>query len=131
MSASTDLNAAQRRAIAALLMGATHDEAATSARKSIRTVRRWLAEDDRFRSELADQSREIMRGAIERLQQGSDLAAAGLVAMAAGEIQPTSARVAACAKVLELARDHGEIDELRQLVDELAVAVVAKKGGLQ
>jgi hypothetical protein len=130
MSASTGLNAGQRRAIAALLTGATHQEAATSARKSIRTVRRWL-EDDRFRGELANGSREIMRAAVERLQQGSDRAAAALVGMSDGQIPYASARVAACAKVLELARDHGEVDELRQLVDELAVAVAGMKGGIQ
>jgi diacylglycerol kinase family enzyme len=129
MSASLGLNTAQRKVIAALLAGKTRQEAAATAKKSLRTVERYLC-DERVRSEIAECSRQIMRSAVERLQQAALEAADALVAMATDGAPATAARVAAAKAVLDLAVDRGEVEELREAVailkDRLNV-----RGGVQ
>jgi hypothetical protein len=119
VTAEETLTAAQRRAILALLAGADHAAAAASARKSVRTLRRWL-KMDAFRTELERSSRAVMADAILTLQRGALRAASALVAMSGGELPPSASRVSAARAVLELARDQGELDELKDLVVALA-----------
>jgi hypothetical protein len=122
MSASLGLNAAQHRAIAALRAGADQEKAAISAGKSVRTISRWCR-DGKFRSALAERSRQIADAAVQHLQAGALGAAKALVSMAGGELPPTSARVAACRATLELVRDSTQIANLEEMVSELSARV--------
>jgi vacuolar-type H+-ATPase subunit D/Vma8 len=130
MSASAGLNAAQNRVLAALLAGATRQEAAASAKKSLRTIERYFR-SELFRSEIAARSRQILSDATLVLQQRAVDAATSLGGMAAGALPSSSARVAACRAVLELARNSAEVAELQEAVDALATKLEQRKGWSQ
>lgn len=72
-SADVRLTPKQLTAIAALLEGKTHAEAAEAARVTDRTIRRWL-ESTAFRAELDDRRLEVLERARRRLE-GMALAA--------------------------------------------------------
>lgn len=124
------LTAAQQRALISLLADGSHEAAASAARRSVRTVRRWL-KTDAFQTALTAAGREVLASALLVLQRGAVDAATALTGMASGRLPPTSARVAACRATIELARNSAEVEELAEMVDELAASVAAQRGGLQ
>ena len=63
----TDLTAAQRRLIPALLTSKTVQAAALVAKVSERTAYRWLADDANFQAELARAEGEVISGAVRAL----------------------------------------------------------------
>lgn len=127
---SEGLTSAQLRAIAALLDGAGQDGVATAARRTQRTVRRWL-QNAAFQAELATRSRQILSEATLILQQRAVDAATSLGGMASGVLPASSARVGACRAVLELARSSAEIEELRDLAANLTDRLKIRQGGIQ
>jgi hypothetical protein len=58
----------QERAIAALLSTQTIPEAAAASGVSVRTLRRWLAENDGFVTRYRAARRQVVEGAIGQLQ---------------------------------------------------------------
>lgn len=122
------LTSAQRRALVSLLEDGDHANAAMAARRSLRTVRRWL-KDDAFQNALAAAGREVMADSLFTLQRGAAAAADALTSMASGSAEASAARVAACRAVLDLARSGTEISELTEMVDELAMRLEQRKAG--
>src|SRR3954454_11167050 len=72
---------AQERAIAALLTESTHAAAAEKAGVSPATLGRWL-KDPVFSDEFHRARRDIVRGAVDRLQVATGLAVESLVSVA-------------------------------------------------
>jgi hypothetical protein len=72
-----------------------------------------------------------LTAAVQRLQAGADAAAKALVGMARGELPPSASRVSAARAVLELARDQGEADEIREIVELLAEKINVPTGRSQ
>ena len=63
----TDLTAAQRRLIPALLTSKTVKAAALVAKVSERTAYRWLADDANFQAALSQAEGEVIAGAVRAL----------------------------------------------------------------
>ncbi len=113
MAPTTDkLSAKQHGAIAALLTSATIQGAAKEAGISERQIHRWLAEDQEFDATYRRARWRATQQAIARLQQVSSAAVTVLISIAADKHQPTSSRVAAASKLLDLALRSVEIEEL-------------------
>ena len=117
MMAAAALKPAQIRAIEALLTHDRRDEAATAARVSERSLRRWLAEPT-FRDALAAHRTRLLGDATSTLARGAARAAAALVEMAEGK-SATAARVAAARAVIDLALKAAEVDDLARRLEAL------------
>lgn len=61
------LTTAQRAAVEALATGATKEQAAAVAGRSLRTLRRWLADDEAFRAAVRTAGDEAMGDSTRRL----------------------------------------------------------------
>jgi hypothetical protein len=107
----------------ALALGCTLADAATAARISARSGRRWKAKPEIAVAIRVRISENIAVGRAI-LAAGMSKAATGLVSMASGEAAAESARVSACRAVVEAATKLVEIDELvarlAQIEDRLA-----------
>lgn len=68
VSNSGNLSTEQRKAIEALAAGATKEQAATLADRTVRTIDRWIAEDPTFAEALRVASDEAVSDASRRLK---------------------------------------------------------------
>jgi uncharacterized protein YjiS (DUF1127 family) len=105
-------------AIMALLSEPTLEAAATKARVSVRTIRRWR-ELEVFRDELKEAQRRALDLAVARAQAVADEAVETLVAIHKDESQPANARVAA-ARALDARRWKAhDVGDMSARIEEL------------
>jgi len=113
--------------LAALAGGASHQEAATQAGVSLRTVYRRL-EDVTFRQQLAEARGALITRATGKLAAACSAAAATLAALLRGDSE--SVRLSAARSILELATKMRESEELAARVaaleDQHAAAATTK-----
>ncbi len=108
--ADDSLSAREIRFADALAAGASVADAATAVGISPRSARRWRKKPELAELVKARLSENVsMARAI--LSAGTSKAALGLVSMAGGEVPSDSARVAACARVLDSALQLGNFEE--------------------
>src|SRR4051794_15398883 len=89
----------QEQAIAALLSETTRAAAASKAGVSEATLGRWLKEDE-FRAAYQQARRDVLRGAVERLQTATGQAVETLMNVAK-DAEKDSDRVRAAALILD------------------------------
>ncbi len=99
------------QAIAALLRCPTLEEAAAETGVATRTLRRWLHEPD-FRQQYLAVRRQIYSQAIGRAQQTLSRGVGVLHEILDDPDAPPTARVAAFARLEEMARRGVEIEDL-------------------
>jgi hypothetical protein len=114
-----NLTRRQQRAMAALLGESTIDAAADQAGVTKRTVCRWLAEDEAFRTAYRSARRQVVDHAIGHIQQAAGEAVSTLRGIMADAGKPASARVAASRIVLELAVRAVELDDIQERLESL------------
>jgi hypothetical protein len=105
------LNKAESAVVAAALASKTQAEGAAAARMSLRTYQRYLGRDN-VREAITDGAMQRLRGVTTALARHVVRAADVLGEMAAGDVPPTSARVAACRAVIELGLHAVEVERL-------------------
>lgn len=105
------LNANQRKAIDALLTGASKDEAAAAADVTRRTVDRWHNEPD-FSLALNQGGDQVIKDAAVRLKASLDLAIDVFRQMASGEEVKDAVRLRAADMLASHAIKVGEIADL-------------------
>lgn len=110
----------QARAIAALLTSGTVSSAATTSGTAVRTLHRWLSEDESFKAALQDAESEILDGAARRLlslhARAIDAVAAILDAEDAEDISP-ALKLRAAVAVIDAT---GKLMALRRLEARVA-----------
>ena len=89
------LTGPQRAALDALAGGATRDQAATVAKRTRRTVDRWLADDPAFGEALNDVTGQAIADAARRLAVTLDLAVTAITDLLAGDDTPAHVRLRA------------------------------------
>lgn len=97
----TASDAARRRAAELLASGETAGVAADAAGVSVRTIRRWLADDVEFAAELALARRGLGEEARQRIAGRLTAAVDVLAALMGDETQPGNVRVSAAKAILE------------------------------
>jgi hypothetical protein len=112
---SRGLRAKQELAAVALARGATAEEAAQQAGCSLRSVRRWNAEDGAFRRRVAAMRREVTERALGLLCEGMTASAAVLRSLALNA-RSESVKLGAARAVVELGVKLRESDELAERV---------------
>ena len=106
MPAQADLTPKQKKAVAALLTSRTQAEAAKTAQVGERTLKRWLAEDERFKAAYQHALRDLLAKASAKLSKGTD----------------ESARVSAAKAVLDQALRFSEFADVLQALTALEEA---------
>src|SRR5919199_5893638 len=112
------LSGQQQKAIAGLLNQPTISAAAQAAGVGERTLYRWL-DDPTFATAYRAARRKAVSQAIARLQQVSSGAVAVLAQVASDKQAPSSSRVAAASKLLELAIKAVELEDLEARISIL------------
>jgi hypothetical protein len=118
----------QEDAIVALLTQRNVEEAARTARVSVRTLMRWLQLPD-FQKAYREARRAAFGQAISRLQQASSAAVSTLLKIMVDPSAPASTRVRAADSVLDHSKDAIEIDDIGVRVAALEQAAEASKVG--
>ena len=108
--ADDTLSLAQHKAVHALLTEPTIRQAARAAGVDERTLYRWL-KDPAFAAVYRSARREATQQALAQLQRQSGEAVKTLVSIMKNARQPAAARIAAAAKVLDLAVKTLELDD--------------------
>lgn len=121
------LTPSQQKALAALLVCPTIEEAAKQGRVGARSLYRWLAEDTVFQSAYRRARREAVEKAIASLQQGADVAVKMLREIAQDKTAPSSSRVAACGKILDYAVKGVELVDFEERLQAIEAAQEARK----
>jgi hypothetical protein len=119
------LSAKQYNAIAALLSEASVRQAAAVAKVPERTLYRWL-KAPLFQAEYRTARRDAVGQAIARTQQYSSAMVGVLLSIAADAKKPAPARIAAAAKVIDVAIKSVELEDLAARLDALERAYAAK-----
>jgi hypothetical protein len=110
----------QERVLGALLSTPSVAAAARSAGVGLRTVRRWLAEDDAFRAALRDARRRALEVATSRLAATTAKAVTTLEALIDGTAESDAqTRCRAALGVLATAIKSAEVDDLTARVEAL------------
>ena len=109
----------QELLIAALLSHSTIQTAAAAAGVSETTAHRWLRTDPVFADAYRAARCEAVRQAVSRLQSMSSGAAAVLGQIASDVKAPASARVTAAVKIIELAQQGIQLDDLAARIERL------------
>jgi hypothetical protein len=112
----------QERAILALLNEPTIPKAAVAAGVGERTLRRWIAENPKFRGTWYSARRDGFSHAIGLLQHYAPGAAQTLAKIMTDPQAPHSARVSAATNVFKCAREGIELDELVMRIEALEKA---------
>ena len=107
----------QERALGALLVARTVEEAARAVRVGRRTLERWLA-DPAFKAALAEARRQALQTATARLAGITGKAVDALSALLDGGADPQT-RCRAALGVLHMAVKSAELDDLLARVEEL------------
>lgn len=110
---------AQERAIAALVGGASLQDAAKAAKCSDRSLRRWRYEDAAFQARLAEAQNETYSMTINRIVTASTVAIATLAKIAKNEKAPAAARVSASVAILTHAHQNYRTTMLEARMAEL------------
>ena len=95
------MTAKQKRALAALLTASTVQEAATEAKVSYATLRRWLTDDKEFRAEYDTVLRELVESAATQARQGMTEAVSVLREIMADDEAAPNARVTAARVIID------------------------------
>jgi hypothetical protein len=119
VSVKAALTRRQEVAAVALLSTPTLDEAARASRVPIRTLRRWVAEDEIFRQAIAELRRASWRQAAGKLAAVAGEAVEALVGVLRDQGAPAGARVGAARTLLEFARQAIELEDLASRVEAL------------
>src|SRR5580658_9247769 len=101
----------QEDAIVALLTQRNVEEAARTARVSVRTLMRWLQLPD-FQKAYREARRAAFGQAISRLQQASSAAVSTLLKIMVDPSAPASTRVRAADSVLDHSKQAIEIEDI-------------------
>ena len=118
--------AVRDRAVLALLSERSLSAAARKAGVAERTLRRWLADDDAFRRDLAQARRTVFEAGIGRAQVLSCKALDALEELLAQGEQP-SVRLGAAKALLELAINRHDAAWMLDRLDQLE-AVLENRG---
>ena len=113
------LSAKQEKLIAALLTSATVHTAATAAGVSEPTAYRWMRDDAAFDTAYRTARRQAVQQAVARLQKLSGYAVTTLASIAMDKNAPTSSRVTAASKLLDLALRAVELEEIEARLSAL------------
>ena len=113
------LSRKQEAALAALLSQPTIPLAAAQAGVGLRTLTRWLAEDETFKGEYRALQREIVNNAVYQLVKASNNAVNTLISVMNEAEAPASARVSAAKVVLEMAYRGIEMEDLSARIEAL------------
>jgi hypothetical protein len=117
--AQTVLSRKQQKALSALVAQPTLALAAAQVGVTPRTLYRWLAENEAFRTEYWRLQREIVNNATYQLVKASNNAVNCLISVMNDAEAPPAARVAAAKLVLEMAFRSIEMDELEVRIAKL------------
>jgi hypothetical protein len=124
------MDAKRDKALAALLSSPSVALAAEKVGVGERTLYRWLAEDEEFKSAYAQARREAIAQAAAVLQNSATLAAVVLQMVAADRTANPAVRVTAAATILRYAFQVGENDTAERLAElERQFAELAAKNG--
>lgn len=116
--AQTGQTRKQEAVIAALLSARTLQDAAQTAGISVRTLRRWLENDD-FREKYRRAKSELVGFATGRLKGAMAKAVAVLEDVAETKDSPPAARVSASRAIVELALHSHEVEAMEDRIAEL------------
>lgn len=124
MARNGKLTAAQRRAIAALLTSRTVEQAAKQARVGLRTLHRWIAEDEPFALALRDAENAVVEETTRQLIALQSAAVDGIRGLIDdGQVSP-AVRLRAAQTVLEyslrLRESRDFEDRLLELESQIA-----------
>jgi hypothetical protein len=108
----------QEQAIAALLTETTIEAAATVCGVSLRTLKRWLA-DDGFQREYRAARRHLVERATGRLREAMGRAVKVLDEVAADKEAASAARVTAASRIIELGLRSHEVEDLQERLERL------------
>lgn len=122
----TKLTQKKEKAIAALLLHRSVEEAARSVGIGERTLWRWLQEPG-FNNEYLKARREAVRQANARIQQNCGAAAGVLLRLMADPSTPASVRVRAAQCILERGSQSLEEDDLDVRIAQLENAERARR----
>lgn len=106
----------REQAVAALLLAPTVEAAAEKSGVSYRTLKNWLVEPD-FRRQYREARRQLVEGALGRLQQAASQAVDTLVGLLGCGHAPTRARAAL--GILEHAARAVQLADLTERVEAL------------
>lgn len=110
--------ASRERAIVALLSERSLGAAARKACVGERTIRRWIAEDTEFQTELATARRASFQAGVERVQTLMGQAVGVLEDLLAEKKHP-AVRLGAARMVIELALNRNDVEALLTRIEEL------------
>lgn len=113
------MTAKQKRALAALLTASTVQEAATEAKVSYATLRRWLTDDKEFRAEYDAVLRELVEGAAAKARQGMTEAVGVLREIMADDEAAPNARVQAARATIDCGLKIVEISDIINRLEAL------------
>ena len=111
----------QEKAIIALCSEATVQKAAEGLQMPLRTLYRWMNEDD-FKAALRKARRESFSHAIALCQRYAPLAVNTLAKVMSEQDAPHHARVTAAATLLKFGREALELDDIAARVEQLEKA---------
>jgi hypothetical protein len=115
----SSLSVNQQRALAALISQPTVPLAAAEAKIGLRTLYRWLAEDEAFKAEYLKLRREIVDHVVLQLQKGMNNAVNCLLSVMNDPEAPVMARVAAAKEILGYGFRELEVEILEQKLKAL------------
>jgi hypothetical protein len=111
-------DAVRERAIVALLSANTLAAAAQQCHLNEKTLRRWMANDEAFKHELAVRRRAIFEMAMNRLQLLT-AQAVGTLAALMGRGTPPNVRLGAARAVAELGIGRNDAESIMRKLDEI------------
>lgn len=117
-AADNELTPRQYKALAALLAAPSVRQAAADAEIPEKTIYNWLR-DTRFQGAYRAARREAVQQAIARLQHAAAAAVSVLLMLMAKDTTPAAIRLQAAAKVLDLALQGTQLDDLAARVEQL------------
>jgi hypothetical protein len=119
-------------ALLVLMSGGTHRQAADAAKKSVKTIGRWLNEPE-FRDELRRLQRERYHHAIGQTQQIAPVAVGVLAKVMTDQATPPSVKVNAADKILGHAgngyREEVIVQRLDQLEEKIEITHPGREKG--
>lgn len=110
--------AVRERAILALLSERTITGAARRCAVNEKTLRRWMAEDDEFKRELADARGAMFQAGMNRIQ-ALTAEAIDTLAELMGRQMPPNVRLGAARTVAELGIHQHDADTILRKIDEI------------
>jgi hypothetical protein len=112
----------QQRALAALISQPTVPLAAAEAKVGLRTLYRWLSEDEAFKTEYLKLRRGIVDHVVLQLQKGMNNAVNCLLSVMNDPEAPVMARVTASKEILGYGFRELEVEILEQKLRSLEEA---------